>query len=352
MILPTTTLATLLAVILGLVCWGSWANFYKASGRWRFEFFYYDFTWGVILVALVAAFTLGSMNTQDLTFQDNFLLTGYRKMAWAWSAGVMLNLANLLLMSAMVIAGMSVAFPISLGLATILTVIWVFLLDIRGAALLPFGGSLLVAAGVVLCIVAYSWRLQEDRSAAQLAFIADPRTKAPPKVSSSMRGAILALFAGIFITLSRFMLTEATTGDNGVSAYGAVLLVAFGMLLSSLLFVPFFLNFPASGKPEQVRLYFKGTKKQHILGILAGMIWASGLLAFLVVEQAPPSALINPAVTYMLSEGVMVLAACWGILVWREFKGGSTRVQTMLFAMLVLLAAGIGVIGIARRSIH
>src|SRR5258706_11112328 len=117
MILPTTTLAALLAVILGLVCWGSWANFYKVSGRWRFEFFYYDFTWGVLLVAAIAAFTLGSMNSQDLTFQDNFLLAGYRKMGWAWSAGVFLNIGNLLLLAAMAIPRLSLAFPVSLDWA-------------------------------------------------------------------------------------------------------------------------------------------------------------------------------------------------------------------------------------------
>src|SRR5438876_4616382 len=105
MILPTTTLAALLAVILGLVCWSSWPVFYKISGRWRFELFYYDFTWGVLLAAVVAAFTLGSMNSQDLTFQDNFLLTGYRKMAWAEAAGMMLNIGNLLMLASMVIAG-------------------------------------------------------------------------------------------------------------------------------------------------------------------------------------------------------------------------------------------------------
>src|SRR5215467_11551532 len=98
MILPTTALAALLAVILGFVCWGTFAIFYKMSGRWRFEFFYYDLTLGVLLVAVGAAFTLGSMNPQDLTFQDNFLLTGYRKMAWAAGAGVLLNIGNLLML--------------------------------------------------------------------------------------------------------------------------------------------------------------------------------------------------------------------------------------------------------------
>src|SRR5438874_8858728 len=113
MILPTTTLAALLVLILALVCWSSWVNFYKITGRWRFEFFYYDFTLGALLVAIGAAFTLGSMNPQDLTFQDNFLLTGYRKMAWAWSVGVMLNIGYLLMLASTVIAGMSVAFPVA-----------------------------------------------------------------------------------------------------------------------------------------------------------------------------------------------------------------------------------------------
>jgi glucose uptake protein len=193
-------------VILGLLCWGSWANAYKISGRWRFEFFYYDFTWGLVLAIAVAAFTLGSMNQQELTFQDIFLLTGYRKMAWALSAGVMLNVGTMLALAAMVLAGMSLAFPVSLGLAAMLGVILGIVENSQGALGLPFAGAVLLTLGVGLSILAYTWNVGDRQLAEQKAFIADPRTKAPPKKASPVRGVVLAVLGAIFLAIGRPML--------------------------------------------------------------------------------------------------------------------------------------------------
>src|ERR1700681_2467680 len=126
MILPTTSQAVLLVLILGLFCWGSWANTQKLAGKWRFELFYYDYSLGVLLCAVAAAFTLGSMNTKELTFQDNFLITGYRNMAFGVAAGMVFNLANLLLVAAISISGMSIAFPLTVGVALIFGIFWNF----------------------------------------------------------------------------------------------------------------------------------------------------------------------------------------------------------------------------------
>src|ERR1700720_983848 len=107
MILPTTVSTVWILAIVALLCLGSWANTLKLAGKWRFEYFYYDFVLGIVLSAGVAALVLGSGRPQELTFQDNLLLSGYRKMAWAMGSGVMLNLGTMLLLGAMTIAGMS-----------------------------------------------------------------------------------------------------------------------------------------------------------------------------------------------------------------------------------------------------
>jgi glucose uptake protein len=350
MILPSTTLATLLSALLLLVCWSSWANLQRLTGRWRFELFYYDFTWGAVLVAVVAAFTLGSMNSQELTFEDNFLLTGYRRMAWAWGSGVIFNVGNLLLLGSMVVSGMSLAFPVALGTAAIFVAIWDMIQDPHSLKVLPSAGMMLLACGIALSVLSYLWHLEDQQVAAQKAFIGDPRTKGPARVATPLKGFVLALIGGIFIAISRPMMAEAVVGDNGVSSYGAALLFSGGMIVSTLLAVPFFLNFPVQGKPEQVRAYFKGTGKQHAFGIWAGIFWGAGMLASLLIHEAPPAVRMNPAARYILTEGPVVLAACWGLFVWREYKGISNRVQMMLAGMLVLLLLGIGVIGMAQKA--
>src|SRR6185312_9373838 len=108
MILPTTASAVWILAIVSLLCLGSWANTLKLAGKWRFEYYYYDFVVGIVLCAGVAALALGSGNSQELTVQDNLILSGYRKMAWALGSGIVLNLGTLLLLGAMTLAGMSV----------------------------------------------------------------------------------------------------------------------------------------------------------------------------------------------------------------------------------------------------
>jgi len=123
MILPTTYATAMLLTILSMICWGSWANTFKLTKNWRFELFYFDFSFGVLLTALVAAFTLGSMG-DDLSFSDNLLIAGKRQMAYALAAGLIFNLANMLLVAAISLAGLAVAFPVGIGLALVIGVIW------------------------------------------------------------------------------------------------------------------------------------------------------------------------------------------------------------------------------------
>src|SRR5215212_11954742 len=86
MILPTTYATALLLTIISMICWGSWANTFKLSKSWRFELFYFDYAFGVLIMAVVAAYTFGSMG-DDLSFSDNLLITGKRQMAMGLAAG-------------------------------------------------------------------------------------------------------------------------------------------------------------------------------------------------------------------------------------------------------------------------
>ena len=110
MILPTTYLAALLLSILTMICWGSWANTQKFSGKWRFELFYYDYALGLLITATILAFTFGTFGS-ELSFMDNMAIAGKKQMAFALAAGVIFNLANMLLVAAIAVAGLSVAFP-------------------------------------------------------------------------------------------------------------------------------------------------------------------------------------------------------------------------------------------------
>src|SRR5215472_15761344 len=150
MFIPQVYVVALLMMLLSMICWGSWANTQKLAGKWRFELFYYDYSIGVLLCAVIAAFTLGQLAPKELSFSDNFLIASKRQMAWGFGAGVVFNLANMLLVAAISVAGMAVAFPIAIGLALSIGVVWNYLLNPQGSPILLFGGVVLVLAAIIV----------------------------------------------------------------------------------------------------------------------------------------------------------------------------------------------------------
>src|SRR3954453_23983412 len=161
MILPTTYATALLLTIVSMICWGSWANTFKLSKNWRFELFYFDYSFGVLLMAVVAAFTFGSMG-DELSFQDNLLIVGKRQMAMGLMAGGIFNLANMLLVAAISLSGLAVAFPVGIGLALVIGVIWNYIINPQGNPFLIFSGVALVLAAIVVDAFAYRAHAEED----------------------------------------------------------------------------------------------------------------------------------------------------------------------------------------------
>ena len=347
MILPTTYLAALLLLVLSMLCLGSWQNAQKLAGKWRFELFYYDFSLGVALVAVIAAYTFGSMNPSDLTFQDNFLITGYRKMTNAAGAGMVFNLGNLLLMGAIAVAGMGIAFPLAVGFALVISVIWQYLLNQQGSAALLFGGALLVLGAVMAGAFMHTERLADRAAQDKGPPKYDPRTKTIVRPPSGVKGIVLSLLSGLFLALSYPLLETSRVGDDGIGPYGIALLFAGGMLFSTLLYNPFLMNFPVAGEPIHFRHYFMGTRGQHLMGALGGFVFGIGMIASLVAATAPKRLQVSSGLSLALGMGPAVLGALWGLLVWRELRGAGTRVKSLAVAVLVLFIAGLVLVSMA-----
>jgi glucose uptake protein len=330
-----------------MLCWGSWANTQKLAGKWRFELFYYDFTSGLLIAAIAAAFTFGSMDAKELTFQDNFLLAGYRKMAWAVASGMVFNLANLLLVAAIAVAGMAVAFSVGIGLALIGGVLLSYWLNPQPGAAFLFSGAGVIAIAVCAAAFAYSFHIDDQRVAAQQALTPDPRGKNAPKKTGARKGVILSILAGLLMGAFYPMIEESKSSEIGVSPYGVMLLFAVGVFATTVAYVPFFLAFPVAGKPLPVGAYFRGAIRQHVMGLLGGILWMTGGLSNVVAASGPTALEIGPAFSYAVGQGSILVSALWGILVWREFRGATIRVKTMLTVMMLLFAAGLSLLAIA-----
>jgi glucose uptake protein len=351
MILPTTASAVWILAIVSLLCLGSWANTLKLAGKWRFEYFYYDFVLGIVLCAAVAALALGSGRPQELTFQDNLLLTSKRDMAWALGSGVLLNLGMLLMLAAMTIAGMGVAFPLALGVALVIGAIWDYADAAQANTPMTFIGIALLAGAVVVTVLTYLRLLRVRREAAQKALTPDPRTKSKrQKPAGAALVIILSVVGGIALSVFPKLLGEATGGDNALAPYSAMVLLSVAALLSSPFFVLFFTTFPVVSTAGMPSGYLAGSGKQHLLGLAGGALWGAGVLTALMTAVAPRSVQPSALIQYVLSNGALLVAAAWGLLAWQEFRGGGDRVRMLAIGMMVLFLAGLGLVAYAFSS--
>ncbi len=330
MILPTTYATAMLLTILSMICWGSWANTFKLTKNWRFELFYFDFSFGVLIAALVAAFTLGSMG-DDLSFSDNLLIAGKRQMAYALAAGIIFNLANMLLVAAISLAGLAVAFPVGIGLALIIGVVWNYIINPQGNPFLLFSGVALVLGAIIVDLFAYRAYAEEDGEITE---------------DFNMKGIIIALVSGLLMGSFYPLVEMSRASEQGLGAYSVGFFFALGVFFSTFIYNLYFMNLPVEGEPVGFGEYFRrGSFRTHFLGVFGGLLWCTGMLTNLVAASG--TATVGPAVSYAMGQGATLISALWGLLVWREFAGAELRVKLLLAIMIVLFAAGLGLISIA-----
>lgn len=350
MIIPATYLGALLLIILSMVCWGSWANTMKLAGRWRFELFYFDYAFGVLLAATLAAFTFGSLGA-ELSFMDNLLITGKRQIAFGFAAGIVFNLANMLLVAAIAVAGLAVAFPVGIGLAMVIGVVWNYFLNPQGNPTMLFGGSGLVVGAIIVDALAY--RAHEKlRHAAEDPAPKVTLTRGKPhgrKKHSALKGILLSLVAGVLMGSFYPLVEMSKAGEVGLGPYTVGFIFALAVFLSTFVFNLFFMNLPVEGEPVYFGDYFRGRASQHLLGVLGGIIWATGTISNFVAASAPTSVNVGPAISYALGQGATAISALWGLLVWKEFAGAAPSTRVLIALMLILFLAGLLAISLAPK---
>jgi glucose uptake protein len=348
MVQPNTYLSVLCVLIVSAVCWGSWANFQKlAGGRWRFELFSFDFAFGAALCVVLAAFTLGSMDSRELTFQDNFLITGYRNIAYAAAAGMVFNLGNMFLMGAIAVSGLALAFPVGLGMVVVSGVVVNYAINPQADPYVVFSGAALVLGAMVLAGAAYTSNIDARRIAADRAAVTNPDAPRRRRLPRAARGIALSALAGLILSFFFPLLTNGAWAEPAISPYGTALLFAGGVLISTLLYNPFFMNFPVQGRPLEIKAYFKGGKREHLLGLLAGAIWMAGGLSGFVAVNSSAAAQLGLPLSFALGQGGLFVGTLWGLLGWREFQGSGTRAKLLLAGMFLCFGAGLTAIAIA-----
>ena len=251
-----------------------------------------------MLCAVVAALTFGSLRSSELTFQDNLLITGYRNMVYAVAAGILFDLGVVLLLAGISVGGLALCVPMAFGAALVIGATWDFILDPRANALLLFGGVIVVLAAIALLAVAYLTFRSAMQEAGRKALELDPHSKQAkrrPKRAAAGVAIAFAIVSGIILSFSPLLVAAASDGENGVAPYGLMPLFGAGVFFATILYAPFVINFPIGNVPASFADYFRGSARQHLLGILGGMLLAGGLLASSAVKGSRASVFVGPA---------------------------------------------------------
>jgi glucose uptake protein len=318
-----------LAIVLTFVtmlCWGSWANTQKlASKTWRYELFYWDYVLGILLFSVILGFTLGSHGELGRSFTEDLSQVNIRNFWSAFAGGIIFNAANILLAAAISISGMAVAFPLGVGLALVLGVAVNFISTPKGDPVVLFLGVFLIVVAIVLNGMASGKMAQKS------------------KEKSSKKGIWIALSAGILMSLFYRFVAAAMDLNNfeypeagKMTPYGAFFVFSLGILASNFIFNTMVMKKPFVGSPVSYKQYFSGHLSTHMIGVLGGIIWGLGTaLSFIAAGKA------GAAISYGLGQGATMVAALWGVFIWKEFKGSSSKVNIMLFLMFVFFITGL-----------
>ncbi|WP_423127185.1 GRP family sugar transporter [Gaoshiqia sp. Z1-71] len=309
-----------------MLCWGSWANTQKlAEKSWRFELFYWDYVAGIVLMSLLFAFTLGSFGNEGRSFLRDLAQAESGKLLNAFTGGIIFNAANILVVAAISVAGMAVAFPVGIGIALVLGVLINYIASPQGNATWLFTGVTLITLAIVLDALAYRKKASQN-------------SKVPAK------GILLSVSGGILMALFyRFVASSMASNfeqpESGyLSPYTAVFIFTLGILTSNFVFNTILMKNPIEGKPVSYADYFSGRPKEHLTGILGGLIWCIGMsFSILAAGKA------GFAISYGLGQGATLVAALWGVFIWKEFKQADGT-SGLLTAMFLLFVAGISLI--------
>ncbi len=343
MVVPHSYVIALLMTILTMTCWGSWANVVKMVKGWRFELLYFDYALGILLTSAVAGLTFGSVGSYGRPFFADFAAGGWHNIAFGFLGGVVYNLSNILVVGAMAIAGLGVAFPIGVGLALVVGVIWNYFVNPQGNPTLLFSGVALVVAAIVLDGIAYRvhtlYRASKDPIAAKAGGL---EQKARIK-----KGILLSVIGGVLMGMF-FPLVEIGKKDpGGLGPYSIGFVFSVGVFLSTFVFNAYFMKKPVEGKPLRFSDYFRGSALAHTAGIIGGVVWAIGTLSSFVAASAPRELQVGPAISYALGQGSTMVGAFWGVVVWKEFKNSTPLVNRLILLMFALFILGLAVVSIA-----
>jgi glucose uptake protein len=321
----------LVMMILTAICWGSWANTFKGVKNYRFELFYWDYAIGIFLISVVLAFTMGSTSNDASSFLNNVRAADGANIVSVLIGGAVFNLANLLLVAAIDMAGLAIAFPVSIGIALVVGVIASYLQQ-------PKGNAALLAAGVACAVIAV---ILDGKAYGTL----DRQSDTGSRNISSRKSIVTCIVSGVLMGLWSPFVAHAMSHGNTLGPYSVGAFFTLGALLSCFIWNIYFMRKPLVGEPVNFGEFFRGPAAGHFLGLLGGATWGTGTVFNLVAANYT-----GVAISYAIGQSAPMVAALWGVLAWKEFQGARPQAKTYLAVMFVFYLLAILLVAKANTA--
>jgi glucose uptake protein len=323
---PESYAITLTFMITSMLCWGSWANTVKLCPGYRFQLFYWDYVIGLFVGVLFWGLTLGSAGPTGRSFLTALTQTSATSVQYAILAGVIFNIANLLLVAAIDIAGLAVAFPVGIGVALVVGAVSSYLISPAGNRLLLFGGIAFVVAAILFDAAAY--RLRETH-----------------QLAMSKRGVIISVISGLLMGSFYPFVAKAMGAASSQGPYSTAFFFVLGVAACAVPVNYLLMRKPLDGrKPVAMQGYWTTNRSWHLWGILGGAIWCTGAVLNFVASR---SSIVGPAVSYSIGQGATMISACWGVFVWREFSHAPPKAKRFLAIMFLFFLIGLTAVALA-----
>lgn len=315
---------------LTMLCWGSWANTQKLiTQSVPTTIFYRDYTYGILALSVLLALTLGSFGERGRSFLTDLKQADTQNVLYALIGGFVFNIANILIVVGIELAGLSVAMPVGIGLALVLGVVVNYILAPVGAVVVLAGGVFAIFLAIVFSALAH-------------------RVKGSADQSVSTRGLVVSLVGGFlmsffFYFVAKAMATDFANPRSGLlTPYTALVLFGLGVVVSTPLFLPILRRF--TGKPADREITYRDVSgRSHQVGLLGGMIWCLGMASSLLASGAA-----GYAISYGLGQGATIIAVLWGVFIWQEFRNAPPKAIHYLVWMGICYVLGLVLIILAK----
>jgi glucose uptake protein len=285
------------------------------------------------------------MGADGFQFMDDVLQTSKHNLFYGAIGGVIFSLGYMLLLGAISVAGMSLAFAVGFGIAVATSAIWIYVGAPQVNPVMVFGGAAIAIASAVVGSLAYkshmAVKLEEMAKEGKL------KTSAP-KVSP--KGILLSVFAGLLLGSFPSIASSAMAYAPSMGPYALGATFSLGVLASTFVYSLFFMNLPVQGEPVEILDYFhRGSLRRHALGWAGGVISLAGLLAIWVAAGVEPEWRLGAPESYGIAQAAGIVGALWGLFAWNEFSEADFRAKNLLYLTIVLFLCGTGLGAVGLR---